>query len=140
MKKILTLLVCTVLIFSSCNKNKKFNKTLDGTWMSTSVDGQPVASKDAEKITFSKDGKDDGKVTIEDYEDGTQQVIITGTYKVSEKGKTLTIDASSAGITYKSVGTISNSSDSKFTSTENITVNAFGFPAAETHIVEYTKQ
>ena len=140
MKKILTLLVCTVLIFSSCNKNKKFNKTLDGTWMSTTIDGQPVASGDAYKMTFSKDGKDDGKVTLESYEDGQQQFVLTGTYKITEKGKTLTIDASTSGVTYNSVGTISNSSDSKFTATERVTVNFAGFPGTDTRIVEYTKQ
>jgi len=151
MKKILTLLVlCSALIFSSCNKNKKFNKTLDGSWISTVEDGQSVSSDDATKITFSKSGKDDGTVTIISYENNVQQSQATGTYKISDKGETLTIDATgtsaasgtqpSYSFTYKSTGKITDQTDTKFTYNAATTITASGLGFSDNSIIEFTKQ
>lgn len=117
------LAVCSILVFGGCNKNKKFNKILNGTWAITMIDGKAVDANEQSKITFAQDGKDDGKVTIEDYDKGKKTDTYTGTYKISDKGETLVIDASSASFTYKSTGKISDETKTKFNYTPAITLS-----------------
>lgn len=153
MKKIITLLFCSVLIFSACNKNKKFNKTLDGTWWSTVEDGQTVSSDDNTRLAFSKSGKDDGSVSITSYDSGTQQSQATGSYKITDKGETLTIDATgttaangntpSSSFIYHATGKITNQNKTKFTWNVTSTITgsgAIGLTVTDNSIIEFTKQ
>lgn len=99
------------------------NNTLGGSWITIVEDRKNVSSDDAERVTFSKDGKDEGKITIETYEDGKQQDIYRGTYRISDKGQTLDINASSADVSYRSTGKISDRSKTKFTYAQTVTIS-----------------
>jgi hypothetical protein len=61
MKKVLfALLAVTVLVASSCSKEKKINKKLDGEWKATTFEGDVIASGESAVFTFTKDEKDNG--------------------------------------------------------------------------------
>ncbi len=58
MKKLLfALLAVTVLVSSSCSKEKKINRRIDGSWKEVSYNGVAVPADEQSTITFSKDKK-----------------------------------------------------------------------------------
>jgi len=132
MKKILFALFCLVVIFSSCNKNKKFNTTLNGTWLLTTENSQAIDPGESFTLTFAKTDTDAGKVTFTYYTGGSQDgAPEIGTYKITDKGTTLTINVTAAypsigqvpgySVIYKVVGKISDQTKTKFTFTQTTT-------------------
>lgn len=150
MKRLILLAAASsLLVLGSCNKDKKFNKDLDGTWLVTTVDGNAVTSDDASKFVFSKDGKDDGSVSVYTYSNNAQTTQATGTYKISDKGKTLVIDVTGTTsgnnpdtFTAHASGSISNQDDKKFTYnvSQTTTGGPFNLGVTQNHIYEFTRQ
>jgi uncharacterized protein (TIGR03066 family) len=89
MKKVLfALLAVTILLASSCSKEKKINKRLDGIWKMVSYEGEAIPSEEQVTYTFTKDEKDNGTGSVSFDEDG---VSIPFTYTISEDKVTVTI-------------------------------------------------
>lgn len=86
MKKIFLLTVGLAFVAVACNKNEKLNQSLDGTWIA-SVGNDPVV-----KYQFSKSSDDVGTVQITYFSGGTPFVESSSVYKVSNKGRTITMD------------------------------------------------
>jgi asparagine N-glycosylation enzyme membrane subunit Stt3 len=123
MKKVLVLAFFSAIVFGACNKNKKLNKSLDGTWITTSMNGVSVTmADDPIQYQFSKSNKDGGTIKITYFNYNKVDNEYTGTYKISDEGKTLTIDAtgtpnsnSGSSSTIHLVDVISHKEDKKFT-------------------------
>jgi uncharacterized protein (TIGR03066 family) len=84
MKKILAIVaLATTVMFTSCSKENKLNKKLDGTWNVTSYDGQTVSSDEIMKFEFEKDKGGKGKLT---YTEGNANVKFSysGTYELDK--------------------------------------------------------
>jgi hypothetical protein len=124
MKKIVFIAACSLIVLGACNKDKKFNKSLDGTWLTTSINGVPVTMADSPlQYTFSKSSKVGGTVNITYFDDYKVDAEYSGTYKISDEGKTITIDAQgingfSSEPDIHLVDAISNKTDKKFTAYE----------------------
>lgn len=58
------MLAVMAIAISSCSKESKINKKLDGSWKATVVEGTAVASGESYVYTFTKDSKDNGTGTI----------------------------------------------------------------------------
>ena len=91
MKKLLSLLIAASLIFTSCSKERKLNKKLDGKWDGIMVSNGFYASKLSDlnisiSFEFSKDKKNNGDVLIT-YTDDTGTTLLQGTYKLSKDEK-----------------------------------------------------
>lgn len=54
---LLVLIAATAITFTSCSKESKLNKRLDGTWNVTKIDGEALEGASIE-TTFNKDGKE----------------------------------------------------------------------------------
>ena len=124
MKKILFIAALSLIVLSACNKDKKFNKSLDGTWLTTSINGIPVTMADAPiQYKFSKSTKLGGTVSITYFDNFSVDDEYSGSYKISDEGKTITIDAkginsSSAEPDIHLVDEISNKTEKKFSAHE----------------------
>jgi len=122
-KKILLVAVCLTFVLSACNKNKKLNKSLDGIWLTTYINGVPVTmADDPIQYQFSKSNKDGGNVSITYFDNKSVDDEYKGTYKITNDGKTITIDASATPGSKTDpdskihlVDAISNKTDKKFT-------------------------
>jgi hypothetical protein len=53
-------LALIAVLFSSCSKEQRLNRKLDGTWSVTSIDGNAMSSGESITMTFSKDKKGRG--------------------------------------------------------------------------------
>lgn len=121
MKKIIWFAVFSLSVLAACNKDKKLNKTLDGTWLTTNMDGVAVTMADAPvQYTFSKSSKVGGTVIVTFFDNFTVDGEYSGTYKISDEGKTITIDAKGINASASEpdihlVDAISNQTDKKFT-------------------------
>ena len=126
MRKTLIVVICSVMLLGSCNKNKQFNRYLDGTWITTSINGVPVTMADSPiQYQFSKSTKYGGTINITHFYDNKVYDEYTGTYKINDEGKTLIIDAtktpnsnSGSAAAIHVVDVISNKENKKFTASE----------------------
>lgn len=126
MRKFFIIVICSALVLGACNKNKKLNKSLDGTWITTFINGAPVTTADNSiQYQFSKSNKEGGAVKVAYFHNNSVNDEYTGTYKVSNGGKTITIDASATPGSKTDpdseihlVYAISNKTDKKFTVNE----------------------
>ena len=126
MRKILIVAVSSLFLLGACNKNKQFNRYLDGSWITTAINGVPATmTGDPIQYQFSKSNEYGGDVKITYFDDNKVYDEYNGTYKISDEGKTLTIDAtgtlnsgSGANAIIHLVGVISNKENKKFTLTE----------------------
>ena len=148
MRKILIVAVCSLFLLGACDKDEKFNRYLDGTWITTSINGVPVTMADAlNQYQFSKSNKYGGTVKVTHFYDNKLYNEYTGTYKISDKGKTTTIDATETsnsnagsnpiaiGSTIHMVHVISNKEDKKFTVNETSNARK-GFVGTEVLVLE----
>ncbi len=88
MKKVLfVLLAVTVLVSSSCSKEKKINRRIDGEWKEVSYNGVAVPADEQATISFSKDKKG-GTGSISFAESGVS-ISIPFTYTLVEDKMTL---------------------------------------------------
>lgn len=121
MKKIVFIATFSLMVLGACNKDKKFNKSLDGTWLTTSMEGVPVTMADTPiQYKFSKSNKVGGTVIVTYFDNYVVDAEYSGTYKISDEGKTITINAkgmngSSSEPDIHIVDAISNETDKKFT-------------------------
>lgn len=84
MKKVLSSLAIAVLLLAtSCSKEAKLNRKIDGDWNVTTVDGTAVASNEKMTFSFNKDKKDNGKVVLTDVQDGVS-ISANGTYTLTD--------------------------------------------------------
>ena len=88
MKKVVyaTLLMVAVLI-SSCSKESRINRKLDGEWKTVSIAGQSLEAGENQYLTFEKDGKK-GKGSIQYVYDTISQ---TSPFTYTLDGDKLTI-------------------------------------------------
>ncbi len=92
MKKVLfALLAMTVLVASSCSKEKKINKRLDGTWKAVMLDNDVLTSTESAEFTFTKDEKDNG-TGIMSLKDGEFTLALTFTYTLVEDKMDMIVD------------------------------------------------
>lgn len=121
MKKIVFIAAFSFIVLGACNKDKKFNNSLEGTWLTTSMEGVSVTMADAPiQYKFSKSNKVGGTVIVTYFDNFSVDAEYSGTYKISDEGKTITIDAkgingSSSEPDIQIVDAISNQTDKKFT-------------------------
>lgn len=97
MKKVVSAIFAIVILLSSCSKEKKLNKKLDGEWNITSYDGVSLASGETEVISFDKDKKE-GSYTWT-YTDASGSDVETGTYTLTDD-KAITFKSTSLGVDY----------------------------------------
>jgi hypothetical protein len=90
MKKVIcaTFLLVAVLI-SSCSKEDRINRKLDGEWKVTSISGESFNPGEAIYITFEKDGKE-GKGSIQ-YVEETKNETNSFTYTLSDDQLTIIV-------------------------------------------------
>jgi hypothetical protein len=90
MKKVIyaTLLLVAVLI-TSCSKEARINRKLDGEWKVTSISGETFESGESMYFTFEKDGKE-GKGSIQ-YVYGTESQTNSFTYTLADDKLTLIV-------------------------------------------------
>ncbi|MES2587584.1 MAG: lipocalin family protein [Bacteroidota bacterium] len=99
MKKVLfALLAVTVLVASSCSKDAKINRRLDGEWKVTSYDGKALASDETETYTFAKTDKLKGTGTYAATGTG-YSINIPFTYTIGDEKITLVVDGTDADVT-----------------------------------------
>jgi len=90
MKKLIyAAFILLAVVFTSCSKEARINRKLDGEWKVTSVAGQSVPSDEAFYFTFEKDGKD-GKGSYTMVSEG-QTLTIPYTYTLSDDKLTITM-------------------------------------------------
>lgn len=82
MKKVLALLVAVTMLFSSCSKEKKLNRKLDGKWDIESFSGVPPKAGESISVIFNKDKKE-GTFSIKVTQNGFS-VAIKGKYTLTE--------------------------------------------------------
>lgn len=121
MKKILLIALVSLIVLGACNKDKKLNKSLDGTWLTTSMEGVSVTMADTPiQYKFSKSSKVGGTVIVTFFDNFNVDGEYSGTYKISNEGKTITIDAKGINASATKpdihiVDAISNQTEKKFT-------------------------
>jgi hypothetical protein len=121
MKKIICFAAFVLIVLAACNKDKQFNKTLDGTWLTTNMDGVSVTMKDSPiQYTFSKSTKVGGTVNVTFFDNYSVDAEYSGSYKISDEGKTITIDAKGINASASKpdihiVDAISDQTDKKYT-------------------------
>jgi len=94
MRKILIITICSTALLAACNKSKKLNKSLDGTWITTSINGVPVTMADNPiQYQFSNSNNEGGVIQVTYFLNNSVDNEYTGTYEVGNEGKTITIDA-----------------------------------------------
>ncbi len=108
MKKVLSIVAIAMLfIATSCSKEAKLNRKLDGEWNVTTVDGVALDASATLTFKFEKDKKGNGKVTTTstdtdiDYQGQTEYFSQTGTYTLT-KDEVITmtfVDSESSGVT-----------------------------------------
>jgi hypothetical protein len=88
MKKVIyaTLLLVAVLI-TSCSKEVRINRKLDGEWKVTSIDGESLTEGYGFNFTFEKDGKE-GKGSLQNVY-GAESVTVPFTYTLNDDKLTL---------------------------------------------------
>lgn len=92
MKRLLFgLLAVTALVMTSCSKDAKINKRLDGEWKVVSYDGQAPESGESETYTFVKTEKLSGTGTY-NYTSGSATITFPFTYVIADEKITLTVD------------------------------------------------
>jgi hypothetical protein len=103
MKKLMfALLAVSVLTASSCSKEKKINRRIDGDWKEVSYAGVAVAAEDQATISFAKDKK--GGTGSVSYSGSGVTFSIPFTYSLVEDK--MTIISTFAGSSETSVVTI----------------------------------
>jgi hypothetical protein len=92
MKKVLfALLAVTVLVASSCSKERKINKRLDGTWSATTLDNEALTSTESVDFTFTKDENDNGTGSMS-IKDGEFSFAATFSYTLVEDKLDMIVD------------------------------------------------
>lgn len=84
MKKLLFALMAVAFMASSCSKEAKLNKKLDGTWNVTKMNGGALPSGSSIKMTFSKEKKGKGDYTVVSTFPPLPAFTETGTYTLEE--------------------------------------------------------
>lgn len=120
MKKSIILFAVVSAMVSSCSKDQKVVKELEGDWSVTGQTENGVATPANEYTgtvyTFTsckvKKGACDGSLSVPDSTKGTFKTPFT--YSISEKGEKITITYSILGISNAINGDIVEHSDSKF--------------------------
>jgi hypothetical protein len=89
MKKVLSIVaIAMLLIATSCSKEAKLNRKLDGEWNVVSLDGESmVASEGTLTFKFEKDKKGNGIVTLTEsdiYQGTTTSDTYSGTYTLTK--------------------------------------------------------
>ena len=85
MKKVLSIVAIAMLfIATSCSKEAKLNRKLDGEWNVTSISGEALITSEGSLVfKFEKDKNGNGKVTMtqaEIYQGATMSYSYSGTY------------------------------------------------------------
>ncbi len=91
MKKGIIFLVTVMLIaLTSCNKNQKAVKVLDGSWELIKINDNAIVAEDGETVTFSscKLKKEEFCSVVTKFADGD---VDNGEYKVGDDGETLIV-------------------------------------------------
>lgn len=121
MNKSLVFAAFFLIVLGACNKDKKFNKSLDGTWLTTYMEGIPVTMSDAPiQYKFSKSTKVGGTVIVTFFDNNSVSAEYSGSYQISNEGKTITIDAKGINASASEpdihiVDAVSDQTDKKFT-------------------------
>ena len=102
MKKILFAVVAVALIVTSCSKESKLNKKLDGTWNVSTVDGTTLPSGASMSITFSKDKKGEGTYSMTQTLPPAPAETDAGSYTLVED-ETIYMTSSTAGSTQDTI-------------------------------------
>ncbi|MES2588607.1 MAG: hypothetical protein V4622_06455 [Bacteroidota bacterium] len=92
MKKVLfALLAFSALTFSSCSKDAKINRRIDGSWNVVSIDGETMPSGSSYVMNFTKDKKTtgDGSIVVTD---GGATETLAFTYSVTDEVLTFVHD------------------------------------------------
>lgn len=88
MKKMLFVMLAVVaVVAASCSKEAKLNKTLDGTWNVTKIDGAALPTGMSMKITFVKGKKGVGTYTSVTTIPGFGTDTQTGSYELEDDTK-----------------------------------------------------
>ena len=98
MKKILIALFAVTMIVSSCSKEAKLNKKLDGTWNVVSVAGTTLPSGSTMTVAFAKDKKGKGTYTMTQTFPPAAAMTDAGTYDLVDD-ETIYMLSSTAGST-----------------------------------------
>jgi hypothetical protein len=121
MKNVLLMFFAVAVLFSSCSKDQKVVKELDGSWIisSRTTDGVAAPSSEINGVTYNfkackvKDGDCDGSISAPDSSKGT--VTYDFKYSISEKGTKFNITISLLGILSETISAdIVEHSKSKF--------------------------
>ena len=86
MKKLITTMFAVAIIFSSCSKEHKLNKRLDGEWRVTFWGGGAIVSPASMTYTFDRDKKGKGTYTWA-YTNGTYFFDGSGIYDLEKDDK-----------------------------------------------------
>jgi uncharacterized protein (TIGR03066 family) len=114
MKKVLSIVAIAMLfIATSCSKEAKLNRKLDGEWNVTTVDGVAPEAGTSMSIKFEKDEKGTGKVTMTET-GGGMSFSLPGTYTLTDD-KSISMVLTFMGDAETSVFTVSDYSKSELT-------------------------
>lgn len=105
MKKLLFALAAVALMASSCSKESKLNKKLDGTWTVETVNGAALTGGASMEITFTKDKKGKGDYSLIFNMPPLPASTETGTYDL-EKDEIIYMLASTAGSTQDTMNVV----------------------------------
>lgn len=88
MKIALLSLLFLFFLATSCSKDARYNRRMEGNWKVESSNGQPVPNQyySERTITFNKTDRKAGKVTIHTVPITGSEYSLNGTYTLSPKG------------------------------------------------------
>ena len=98
-KGLLVLFVAIIAVVSSCSKDAKLNRRLEGEWKTTSIGGETIAEYYGDDVSFTWKFEKEDKLT------GSGSYTISGlgyqesepfTYTIKDEAITLTIDGDNA--------------------------------------------
>jgi uncharacterized protein (TIGR03066 family) len=117
MKKVLSILAIAMLfIATSCSKEAKLNRKIDGEWNLVSVDGVAPEAGSSMTIKFEKDKKGTGAVTMTE-SGGGMSFAIPGTYTLTDD-KTITMVLTFFGESTTEIYSVSSYSKKELTMTD----------------------